>query len=128
MSFSGSWFLSFNFFLCLLSLCHFSAAKDLSFLGCPIRGHVFAVRSGHYLNAQLVKQIFEENVLEKFADKVSVDESNGKVVSIEKIMEVLPHRRPFSPVDIVIEIEDGKRAVGIKNLTFNELFFQGHFS
>lgn len=43
------------------------------------------------------------------------------------IRKVLPHRYPFLLVDRIIEIEDGKRAVGIKNVTANEPFFQGHF-
>lgn len=46
---------------------------------------------------------------------------------IKEIMDILPHRYPFLLVDRVIELEAGKRAVGIKNVTINEPFFQGHF-
>lgn len=46
---------------------------------------------------------------------------------ITRILEVLPHRFPFLLIDRVLEVEEGKRAVGIKNVTFNEWFFQGHF-
>jgi beta-hydroxyacyl-ACP dehydratase FabZ len=49
------------------------------------------------------------------------------VVGIEEIMKVLPHRYPFLLVDRVLEIEHGKRIVGLKNVTINEPFFQGHF-
>ena len=49
------------------------------------------------------------------------------MLSIEEIQEILPHRYPFLPVDAVTEIEPGKRVVGIKNVTINEPFFQGHF-
>jgi 3-hydroxyacyl-[acyl-carrier-protein] dehydratase len=49
------------------------------------------------------------------------------MIGIKEIMEVLPHRYPFLLVDRVIEIEEGKRIVGIKNVTMNEAFFQGHF-
>lgn len=49
------------------------------------------------------------------------------MVDIKEVMEYLPHRFPLLMVDRVIEIEDGKRAVGIKNVTINEPFFQGHF-
>ena len=49
------------------------------------------------------------------------------IVTIEEIMEILPHRYPFLLVDRIVELEPLKRAVGIKNATFNELFFQGHF-
>lgn len=45
----------------------------------------------------------------------------------KEIMDLIPHRYPFLLVDRVIEIEEGKRAVGIKNVTINEPFFQGHF-
>jgi beta-hydroxyacyl-ACP dehydratase FabZ len=49
------------------------------------------------------------------------------VLGIEDIMKVLPHRYPFLLVDRVLEIEPGKRIVGVKNVTINEPFFQGHF-
>ncbi|MBI3832029.1 MAG: 3-hydroxyacyl-ACP dehydratase FabZ [Planctomycetes bacterium] len=48
-------------------------------------------------------------------------------LDIQQIMEVLPHRYPFLLVDRIVEIEEGKRIVGIKNVTANEFFFQGHF-
>lgn len=49
------------------------------------------------------------------------------VLEIKEIMEILPHRYPFLLVDRILECDDQKRIVGIKNLTFNEPFFQGHF-
>jgi beta-hydroxyacyl-ACP dehydratase FabZ len=49
------------------------------------------------------------------------------VYSVEDIMKVLPHRYPFLLVDRILEIEEGKRIVGLKNVTINEPFFQGHF-
>jgi 3-hydroxyacyl-[acyl-carrier-protein] dehydratase len=49
------------------------------------------------------------------------------ILDIEAIKEILPHRYPFLLIDRIIELEPGKRAVGIKNLTANEEFFQGHF-
>jgi beta-hydroxyacyl-ACP dehydratase FabZ len=49
------------------------------------------------------------------------------MISIDEILQVLPHRYPFLLVDRILEIEDGKRAVGLKNVTINEPFFQGHF-
>ena len=47
--------------------------------------------------------------------------------TIEDIMKVLPHRYPFLLVDRILEIEENKRIVGLKNVTINEPFFQGHF-
>ncbi len=49
------------------------------------------------------------------------------MMGIQEIMETLPHRYPFLLVDKIVEIEMGKRVVGIKNVSFNEPFFQGHF-
>src|SRR3989339_1583806 len=48
-------------------------------------------------------------------------------LGIKEIMEILPHRYPFLLIDRIIELEEGKRAVAIKNVTINEPFFQGHF-
>lgn len=48
-------------------------------------------------------------------------------LNIEQIQEILPHRYPFLLVDKVVELEPGNRAVGIKNVTMNEQYFQGHF-
>jgi 3-hydroxyacyl-[acyl-carrier-protein] dehydratase len=51
----------------------------------------------------------------------------GEPWPIERILEVLPHRFPFLLLDRMLEVEPGKRAVGLKNVTINEWFFQGHF-
>ena len=48
-------------------------------------------------------------------------------MEINEIMNILPHRYPFLLIDKIVELEEGKRAVGIKNVTMNEYFFQGHF-
>jgi len=56
-----------------------------------------------------------------------VIEETEIVVGIEEIINILPHRYPFLLVDAIIELEKGKRIVGIKNFTINEPFFQGHF-
>ncbi|MCK5012498.1 MAG: UDP-3-O-[3-hydroxymyristoyl] N-acetylglucosamine deacetylase [Candidatus Omnitrophica bacterium] len=101
---------------------------DLYLLGMPIHGHVFAVKSGHTLNIELLKKILKQK--EKYEKKnnapILVIEGNREI-DINGIMNILPHRYPFLLVDRIIEIEKGKRAVGIKNVTINEGFFQGHF-
>ncbi|MBI4309892.1 MAG: UDP-3-O-[3-hydroxymyristoyl] N-acetylglucosamine deacetylase [Candidatus Omnitrophica bacterium] len=88
---------------------------DVFLLGRPLRGHVIGFKSGHALNRQLVQKIMEH------------ERMNGKVYGINDIMNILPHRYPFLLVDKVIEIEPGKKGVGIKNVTINDGFFQGHF-
>jgi beta-hydroxyacyl-ACP dehydratase FabZ len=52
---------------------------------------------------------------------------NRSVLDIRQILDILPHRYPLLLVDRILEIEEGRRIVGIKNVTFNEPFFQGHF-
>jgi beta-hydroxyacyl-ACP dehydratase FabZ len=54
-------------------------------------------------------------------------EAGSTVMDINAILAVLPHRYPFLLVDRIIELEEGRRAVGVKNVTYNEPFFQGHF-
>jgi len=49
------------------------------------------------------------------------------IIDFREILEIMPHRYPFLLVDRILECEKGKRVVGIKNVTFNEPFFQGHF-
>lgn len=49
------------------------------------------------------------------------------MLDVNEIKQIIPHRYPFLLVDKIIELEEGKRAVGIKNVTINEPFFQGHF-
>ena len=91
---------------------------DLYLLNADLQAHIVAVRSGHALNAQLLRKLVREK------DKQMHQDSTLK---LEKLLEILPHRYPFLLLDRVIEMEEGKRAVGIKNVTFNEAFFQGHF-
>jgi len=101
---------------------------DLYLLGKPIQGHVFAIKSGHALNIELLKKIAYQKKL--YDKKVFIpDHSLGKntELDIQQIMNILPHRYPFLLVDRVVQLEKGKKAVGIKNVTINENFFCGHF-
>ncbi len=94
---------------------------DLYLLGCPIKGHILASKSGHAANINFVK------FLRKDATRIMNTTNRPPVFDINKILECLPHRFPFLMVDRIIELEEGKRIVGIKNVTINEPFFQGHF-
>jgi len=101
---------------------------DLFLLGYPVQGAIFATKSGHRLNRALVKKI--EAQRQKYATvsyPPAVPEAPGRVFNINEIMKILPHRYPFLLVDRVIEIEPGKKGIGIKNVTINDGFFQGHF-
>ena len=96
---------------------------DIMLLGRPIHGRIVAYRSGHSTNHKLVHELL--SVAEKQKEKKTA--SSDTVLDIRKIQKILPHRYPFLMVDRVISIEGDKRAVGIKNVTMNEPFFQGHF-
>jgi UDP-3-O-[3-hydroxymyristoyl] N-acetylglucosamine deacetylase/3-hydroxyacyl-[acyl-carrier-protein] dehydratase len=95
---------------------------DLSLLGADLYARVVAVKSGHTLNVKLARTLRDR--LKRESGK-TWDES--QILDIRRIQQILPHRYPFLLVDRVLEVEDEKRAVGIKNVTINEEFFQGHF-
>ncbi|MDD5464886.1 MAG: bifunctional UDP-3-O-[3-hydroxymyristoyl] N-acetylglucosamine deacetylase/3-hydroxyacyl-ACP dehydratase [Candidatus Omnitrophica bacterium] len=94
---------------------------DLYLAGCPICGHVIAIKSGHSLNLKIAQKIYEQRAKTQGAADMK------EVLDANEIMKILPHRQPFLFVDRVTHLEKGKRAVGIKNVTMNDYFFQGHF-
>lgn len=98
---------------------------DCYLLRCSISGHLIAHRSGHGLNAELSARIAEAHVRDRELEDVLIKAPDG--LDISDIQKVLPHRYPFLLVDRVLEVEEGTRAVGLKNVSFNEEYFQGHF-
>ncbi|MBL4769906.1 MAG: UDP-3-O-[3-hydroxymyristoyl] N-acetylglucosamine deacetylase [Planctomycetes bacterium] len=95
---------------------------DLSFLGVDLQAHVIATRSGHRTNAMLVQKLLDR--LQE-AEGAGLRRESG--MDIREIIKMLPHRYPFLMIDRVIEVDGFQRAVGIKNVTINEPYFQGHF-
>ena len=94
---------------------------DLALAGGRVRARIVALKPSHRGTVTLVNEIVKAARKEKrMAEKKTT-------FAIEDIMKVLPHRYPFLLVDRIIEIEAMKRIVGIKNVTINEPFFQGHF-
>ncbi len=96
---------------------------DLALLGRHFRGRVVAHHSGHKLNHELVRQL---------AEAIATKEASGSlagepVMDIRKIMRLLPHRYPFLMIDRILSIEGDAKAIGVKNVTFNEPYFQGHY-
>lgn len=88
---------------------------DLVLAGARVRAHIVAHKPSHRGTIALVRALLQHAVREP------------SVYNVEDIMQVLPHRYPFLLVDRILEIEEGKRIVGLKNVTINEPFFQGHF-
>jgi UDP-3-O-[3-hydroxymyristoyl] N-acetylglucosamine deacetylase/3-hydroxyacyl-[acyl-carrier-protein] dehydratase len=90
---------------------------NISMLGFPLHADIYAFRSGHLHNVQFLKQL---------KDQVSSAQVPIEAYEINDILKLMPHRYPFVLVDRILELS-GDRVVGIKNVTINEPFFQGHF-
>ncbi len=101
---------------------------DLYLLGCPLKAHVIAIKSGHALNLQLLKKIWQQKErLYMSGVQLTYQPVEGGQLDRAAIMKILPHRDPFLFVDKVTHLEKGRRAIGIKNLTMEDYFFKGHF-
>ncbi len=96
---------------------------DLFLLGADLKGRVVATKTGHAANRKLVGRLLEQLEADEAAQTVEA----ASAMDIKEILTLLPHRYPFLLIDRVIELEGYRRAVGIKNVTINEPFFQGHF-
>lgn len=98
---------------------------DIAFIGRTLKGRIIATHPGHSINNKLARMIRKEIKLNEVQAPV-YDPNKAPVMDINRIRELLPHRYPFLLVDKIIEIGDNY-IVGIKNITANEPFFQGHF-
>jgi len=100
---------------------------DLALIGYPIKARIIANRPGHSSNVEFAKKIKQYIKKNKHVKDVPVyDPSATPVYTLEQIEKTLPHRHPFLLVDKIIELTDTS-IVGIKNVTYNEWFFPGHF-
>ncbi len=111
---------------------------DLSLAGGPIGAHVVAVKPSHSANCEVARQIAQQRrkpmeAAQSFSPPPPAQEQGEKVVirdgeelDTDRLMKILPHRYPFLMVDKITKI-DGNKIVGVKNVTINEPYFQGHF-
>ncbi len=100
---------------------------DLALIGYPIKAHIIANRPGHSSNVEFAKKIKQYIKKNKHTKDIPIyDPNQPAVYSQQQIEKTLPHRYPFLLVDKIIELTTDC-IVGIKNVTFNEYFFQGHF-
>ncbi len=100
---------------------------DVALLGKPIKGKIVATKPGHKANVEftkLLKKHYQEQ--RKLKSKPKYDPDQEPLFNLTKIAEWLPHRYPFLLIDKIIELSPN-HVVGVKNVTFNEYFFQGHF-
>jgi UDP-3-O-[3-hydroxymyristoyl] N-acetylglucosamine deacetylase / 3-hydroxyacyl-[acyl-carrier-protein] dehydratase len=100
---------------------------DVFLAGCRIAGHIIAIKPGHGSNSELTRAIHKrhEYILAMAPPQV-IPRGTG-VMEAKDIMAVLPHRYPFLMVDRIISFESENKCVGVKSVTVNEPFFQGHF-
>ena len=98
---------------------------DIALIGRPLKGRIIAVKPGHSLNTTFAKKVRREIKRQEVQAPV-YNPNIAPVFDVNKIKELLPHRYPFLMVDKIIEI-DSNHIVGVKNVSANEPFFQGHF-
>jgi len=100
---------------------------DLALVGYPFKAHIIANRPGHSSNIKFAKKIKEHIKKYKYRQDIpKYDPNIPPILDIQDIEKTLPHRYPFLLVDKIIELSD-THVVAIKNVTYNEPFFQGHF-
>lgn len=100
---------------------------DLALVGAPIKGQILAARPGHQSNIEFALMLRELYKKQKIKKRYSDITKRGIVFDSVAIQKILPHRYPFLLVDKVIELEPGKKITAVKNVSFNEPFFTGHF-
>lgn len=100
---------------------------DLMLSGKRIMGHVICVKPGHHPNTQMASILKREySRMRTMVPPVQIP-SGEAVLGINDLMKILPHRYPFLMVDRIVDFEGDNKCTGIKNVTINEPFFQGHF-
>jgi UDP-3-O-[3-hydroxymyristoyl] N-acetylglucosamine deacetylase/3-hydroxyacyl-[acyl-carrier-protein] dehydratase len=100
---------------------------DLALVGRRIRGHVVAIKPGHAANADLARLITREQTRRSAVAAPRTIASSDGGLDTDQVMQILPHRFPFLMVDRIISFETETKCIGIKTVTINEPFFQGHF-
>jgi UDP-3-O-[3-hydroxymyristoyl] N-acetylglucosamine deacetylase/3-hydroxyacyl-[acyl-carrier-protein] dehydratase len=100
---------------------------DLALIGRPIKGKIMATKPGHTANVQFAK-VLKRKYMEqrKLRGKPKIDHDIPPIYDVVAIQRMLPHRYPFLFIDKIVELSD-VHVVGVKNITFNEAYFQGHF-
>ncbi|NOY47758.1 MAG: 3-hydroxyacyl-ACP dehydratase FabZ, partial [Chlorobi bacterium] len=99
---------------------------DLALIGTRIRGKVIANKPGHFVNTQFAKKMAKIIKIEKRNNVPYVDLNQEPLMDINQIMNMLPHRQPFLLIDKIFELSK-THVIGLKNVTMNEPFFEGHF-
>ena len=99
---------------------------DLALIGMKIRGRIFAYKPGHKINTDFSKKMSLIIKNERRLQAPNIDFNSKPLMDITQIMKIIPHRPPFLLVDKIFELSE-THVIGMKNVTMNEPFFQGHF-
>ena len=99
---------------------------DLALIGTRLKGKVIANKPGHYVNTQFAKKMSKIIKIEKRNNVPQIDLNQTPIMDVNQIMDMLPHRQPFLLIDKIFELSKS-HVIGLKNVTMNEPFFQGHF-
>jgi UDP-3-O-[3-hydroxymyristoyl] N-acetylglucosamine deacetylase/3-hydroxyacyl-[acyl-carrier-protein] dehydratase len=100
---------------------------DLALVGVPVKGHVLAARGGHTSHVEVARMLRKHYETQTLTRKYGSKSGRGYVFDAQAIERLLPHRYPMLLVDRILELEPNERVVGLKNVTRNEPFFEGHF-
>lgn len=100
---------------------------DLALIGVPLKAQILAARPGHANNVLFAKKVRKLYQEKKLIKKYQYLRKEGVVFDVEALKKILPHRYPFLLVDKIIEFKLDEKIVGVKNVTSNEWFFEGHF-
>ncbi len=100
---------------------------DLALIGAPLKAQILAARPGHASNIEFARRVRKLYQQKKLVRKYQHEKKEGVVFDVNAIQRILPHRYPFLLVDKIVDFRIDERVVGIKNVTYNEAFFQGHF-
>jgi UDP-3-O-[3-hydroxymyristoyl] N-acetylglucosamine deacetylase/3-hydroxyacyl-[acyl-carrier-protein] dehydratase len=100
---------------------------DLALIGVPMKAQILAARPGHASNVEFARKIRKLYEQKKLVKKFQYEKKEGVVFDVEALQRILPHRFPFLLVDRIVEFKIDEKIVGIKNVTMNEWFFDGHF-
>ena len=100
---------------------------DLALIGVPLKAQILAARPGHASNVEFARRVRKLYQQKKLVKKYMHAKREGVIFDVNAITRILPHRYPFLLIDKIIDFQLDERVVGVKNVTFNEPFFQGHF-
>lgn len=100
---------------------------DLALIGAPLKAQILAARPGHASNIEFARKIRKLYQQKQIVKKYQHERKEGVVFDVNAIKKILPHRYPFLLIDKIIDFKIDESVIGVKNVTANEPFFEGHF-